>query len=294
MKRFIKLIKNNILGFTIGSIVFGSIGVVALTVSSSSVTYDNSKSKLNSTNLQDAIDELYSKKPSCMFEDNKICTLKSGTHMEIGALYDCEVGPSIHKDFYILAKENNVVRMLMEHNLTSDTVGITWMQARDIFKDSSIQSGVGTTAKSTWTYVPDIDLPRAQDIANAVGNTSWNVGSKNAGQWFNLDPNPSTGAFGQTQIANADNPSSFAWLYNHTGNCHNYGCTSTDNVSMNETGSNFGYWTRDAVPYLWSSETTLRAWDVGRNGYLASHDVSDAHRGVRPVITVLESNLSSN
>ena len=288
MKSITKLIKNNLLGFIVGAVVFGSVGVFALTVASSSVSYDNSKSKLNATNLQDAIDELYSKKPTCMFEDNKICTLKSGTHMEIGALYDCEVGPSIHEDFYILAKENNVVRMLMEHNLTSDTVGITWMQARDIFNDSSIQNGVGTTAKETWTNVIDIDLPMAQDIANAVGNTGWNMEDKNFNEWFYLDKNGN--AYGQVQVANANNLSNYRWLYNYTRECKDCGCDAATSLGAGEA---YGYWTRDIVAL--NSDTTYpyRAWGVYRYGCLSTNPVSyDTSRGVRPVITILKSGLS--
>ena len=55
-----KIDKKFILGFIFGGILLGVSGVCAATIlSSKDVTYDNTSSKLNSTNMQDAIDELY-------------------------------------------------------------------------------------------------------------------------------------------------------------------------------------------------------------------------------------------
>ena len=51
--------KKLIIGFILGAIIFTSIGVTAATIlNSREITYDNTNSKLNATNLQDAIDEL--------------------------------------------------------------------------------------------------------------------------------------------------------------------------------------------------------------------------------------------
>ena len=60
-----KFIKNNIIGFILGAIIFGSVGVVASNIMASSVTYDNSISRLKDSDNQDvttvqgAIDSLY-------------------------------------------------------------------------------------------------------------------------------------------------------------------------------------------------------------------------------------------
>ena len=58
MKKTIKSIKNNIVGFIIGTIIFGSIGVVvAGTVASSEITYSNN----GQSNVQGALNDLYGK-----------------------------------------------------------------------------------------------------------------------------------------------------------------------------------------------------------------------------------------
>ena len=55
-----KILKNRILIFILGGIVFGTIGVSAATYFESNlVTYDNTESGLSSSNVQGAIDELY-------------------------------------------------------------------------------------------------------------------------------------------------------------------------------------------------------------------------------------------
>lgn len=60
MKKKKTIIKNNIFGFILGGLIFGTVGVYAATYcASSDVSYDNSKSGLNSTDVQSAIDEIY-------------------------------------------------------------------------------------------------------------------------------------------------------------------------------------------------------------------------------------------
>ncbi len=60
MKLIKKILKNNIFCFILGAFIFGVIGVSAATYfASSDVTYDNSESGLESTDVQGAIDELY-------------------------------------------------------------------------------------------------------------------------------------------------------------------------------------------------------------------------------------------
>ena len=71
MKKIKIFVKNNIkllIGILIGISIAGSIGVYAATViASASVSYDNSTSGLEATNLQDALDETYNKLKSTEF-----------------------------------------------------------------------------------------------------------------------------------------------------------------------------------------------------------------------------------
>lgn len=59
-KLFINSIKI-IVAFVLGLVVAGSIGVYAITILSSDVSYDNTTSGSSATTVQDAIDDLYTK-----------------------------------------------------------------------------------------------------------------------------------------------------------------------------------------------------------------------------------------
>ena len=61
MKKIKEFYKNYLTGFFIGLILFTVVGVSAAAVfPSNQTTYDNSVSGLNATNVQTAIDEVYS------------------------------------------------------------------------------------------------------------------------------------------------------------------------------------------------------------------------------------------
>ena len=54
-----KIIKNNLLGFILGAIIFSGVSsVIAYSIASKDIEYDNSNSGIEATNLQDAMDEL--------------------------------------------------------------------------------------------------------------------------------------------------------------------------------------------------------------------------------------------
>ena len=196
-------------------------------------------------------------------------------------MYECDPGDGVKRNFYVLAVDNNKVKLIMEHNITegSGTTAMTWMNAMKYFR-----TGAGASTKSAWTNVDDVDLPMAQDIANAVGNTGWNMEDKNLDGWFYFDKNGSS--YGQTQVANTSNLSNFRWLYNYTRECSAYGCDSATSLGSTEA---YGYWTRDIVAQ--QKDSTGRAWCVHSRGDLTISFSSDTNLGVRPVITVLKSNI---
>jgi len=84
----------------------------------------------------------------------------------------------------------------------------------------------------------------------------------------------------QKQYATTTGASDYAWLFDYTNNCTNYGCNTLDN-------STNGYWTSTAV-----SGSSTFAWFVYSYGRLQNFFVNfDNYNGVRPVITVLKSML---
>ena len=73
MKKIFKFVKQNIIGFIIGGIVFGSLGVyAAVVITSKEITYEDNTS-IGATNVQDAIDKLNTKATTKIAEAKKEC-----------------------------------------------------------------------------------------------------------------------------------------------------------------------------------------------------------------------------
>ena len=273
-----KLRKNiiyNMLCFSLGALIFGTISAYAVSsLSGINVLYSNSNSKLSSENVQDAIDELYSKVAQIK-EIKKFCQLKSGTALTVGSKYECDPGDGIKRNFYVLTVRNNEVDLIMENNL-SDKLGtartMTWNDAMKYFI-----TGAGKDIPSAWTNVMNIDLPKAQAIVDAVGNTSW-IASDNGATWWCFGSK--TQDYQSAPYCKSSTQGTYAWLFNHLVGCTVSGCTDDSGATAS------GYWTRDLI-----SNTTY-AWRVIRHGDWDFDPVSVSTRnGVRPVITVLKSNL---
>ncbi len=262
MKSNIKLF----IGILIGLVISGGV-VYATGVLASEISYKNGT-------VQDALDDLYSAP-----QVKKFCELKSGTALTIGSKYECDPGDGTKRNFYVLAVDTNKVKLIMEHNITEGTSAttMTWMNAIKYIDNNLV---------SSWINVLDVDLPSAQDIANAVGNTSWKIEDKNASGWFYLDSKNEI--YGQTQVASASNLSNFAWLYNYTRECSAYGCDASTSLSASEA---YGYWAKEIVSQ--ASDSKSRAWRIYTYGHLDNSPTNLTDNGVRPVITVLKSNLSN-
>ena len=300
-----KIIKNPLFTFILGALIFGGIGTVyALVINANEITYNNSKSNSNVTTVQGALEEIYDSASL-----NKFCEYKDNTYskdntnkLSVGTMYECTVGydnnNAIKHNFYILAANNDkTIDMIMQHNLTegTSTTTMTWMDAMGFFDDSNIANGIGTTAKSNWTNVLNINLPTAQAIANAVGNTSWKVENNTNTGWFCFGTGYDQTCNGNSGALKNDSQTiKNRWLFNYTRECSNSGCNqSLDNINENNVYEAYGYWTRDLVKNYLKDDTSY-AWFVGRYGLLGNGTVSGADsRGVRPVITVYKNNLYS-
>ena len=277
-----KLFKSRVFTFLLGLILSGSV-VYAATLIAKDITYDNSRSRLKTnnnedvTNVQDAIDALYNKANSG--GGKTICTYvnseygNASDHYSIGTKYECDPGDGTLRNFYILEVKGDGVDLIMDRNITqgSSATTMSWNNAMKYIDSNNL--------KTTWKDVAKVDLPSAQAIADAVGNSSWKA-VDSASTWWCL---ASKGQDSQSPpYCNTSQAQAYNWLYDYTRECN--GCTH----SLSE-GDAYGYWTRDAV----NETTTARAWSADSGGFLSNIDVSNtANDGVRPVITILKSNLS--
>ena len=76
MRKILKIIKRNVFGFIVGAVIFGSLGVYAVTVISASNVGYSDNNDLGAVNVQDAIDKLYEKTDNQYFD---FATAKANT-----------------------------------------------------------------------------------------------------------------------------------------------------------------------------------------------------------------------
>ncbi len=253
-----------IIAFLIGVISAGSIGEYAtVKIQASEVGY-------NGTPLDEVLNDLYNRSNN----RKAVCMLLDGTVNTVGAKYSCNPGDGTARNFYLLKVAGDNVKLIMEQNL-SDTVGSPTMNHSTAL--AYFTSGAGVSIKNSWTNVMSIDLPDAQDIADAGNITGWNVVTATEDNWS---------YFGVNSQSDGNKKSNYAWLYNYTRGCVNYGAC-TIQYSNGDTNKANGYWTKDLI-----SNNSTSAWIVNKYGSLTHDSTSvDTNCGVRPVITVPKSNL---
>lgn len=272
-----KIIINPIFTFILGALIFGGIvGVSAYTIFANDIGYtpkDSTWKKSNGediTNVKEAIDELYTKTNSSSL--NKICEYQSegsyGNPGEIGALYDCEVGTNIHKNFYILTIYNNgLIDLIMDSNIT-DSYGssktLNWNNAMSYFN----YNGIGSDIPEQWYNVLRITIPSATAIGKAIDS--------------NYELNDSTYYFCKEQDnCSKSDKEKYAWLFSNLTGCESNGCYRNGNYAR-------AYWTKTKM-----ISNNNRARYIDSDGSISDHtlDVNNLE-GVRPVITVLKSQLN--
>lgn len=255
--------KKYIIGFILGAIVFAGIGVyAAIKIQADEIGYKEGT-------VEDALNDLYSKTNN----SKKTCLYVSGTKGAVNTKYLCDPGDGIARYFYILKTENNNIKLIMERNIT-DTVGsnvtMTWNDAMSFLENNNINT--------LWKNVSSVDLPSAQEIADAGGITGFNLSTINSDY---------ISYFGVNNYDDKSKRAAYAWLYNYTRGCVSIGNCSNECPDTNEFA--YGYWTKDLVPN--NNEYALQ---VARSGVLARRIASDNENdGVRPVITISTNQLSN-
>ena len=167
-------------------------------------------------------------------------------------------------------KEGNAtVNVILDHNTTAN---VAWNSTGN---NSEMKEVADALKKDTSTWKNTARLITANEVAKITGNTGFDA-SKESQTWFYLDSN------NQTQTANSSNKSKYAWLFDYTIDCTNYGCNTSDS-------NTHGYWTR--TPYTSKVSSTF-VWSVYNECALSFGLANnDLLRGIRPVITLSKSNI---
>ena len=151
----------------------------------------------------------------------------------------------------------------------------------------------GETKKFTIDYSGKkarlITAQEVADITNASNATTdtpagiaWNERTATTSDYYYFG-SLNTTAYSSQTAAQKSKQESYGWLFDNLYGCNSYGCKHND--SANSSG-NYGYWTSSPVG-------DYRAWSVSGVGTLDILNVHYTYGGVRPVITVLASDISS-
>ena len=218
-------------------------------------------------------------------EVKKVSTTKSfknGTAVYYNPVYGekCESNEEGCMKWYVFNdKEGNAtVNVILDHNTTAkvsynSTGGVAYNSTGS---NSEMKEVKRKLEEDTKDWKKTARLITANEIAKITGNTGFDA-SKTGQDWFCLDTNQSDTT---NRCSKAQGTSEYAWLFDYTNECTNYGCNVSDS-------SNWGYWT--SIPY---KDNSTYAWHVYRVGSLYNYYVFDKAIGVRPVITISKSNIS--
>ena len=164
--------------------------------------------------------------------------------------------------------KSSTVNVILDHNTTAY---VAWNYTdNEMMKEVKIALENDT---SKWKSDLNPRLIEANEIAKITGNTGFDASKRGQG-WFYLDSN------GIVQTANSTKKSKYAWLFDYTSGCTNFGCNKSDS-------STYGYWTSTR-----KVDDSTYAWHVSGDGNLYYDDVANIDYGIRPVITISKSNIS--
>ena len=166
--------------------------------------------------------------------------------------------------------KSSTVNVILDHNTTAN---VAWNSTGNNSEMKEVKIALENDTKD-WKNTAR--LITANEIAKITGNTGFDVNNLNQ-DWFCLDTNKSDTT---NQCAKEKGKSEYAWLFDYTYECTNYGCNKADS-------STWGYWTSTT-----KTGTTDAAWGVSRSGDLNSFGVvTSTYLGIRPVITISKSNI---
>ena len=165
--------------------------------------------------------------------------------------------------------KSSTVNVILDHNTTAK---VAWNLTGNNSEMKEVKKALENDT-SNWKRDLNPRLIEVNEIAKITKHPTFDA-RKTGQSWFYLDSN------NQTQTANASNKSKYAWLFDYTDGCANYGCNKADS-------STYGYWTSTSY-----KDNSTQAWRVDSYGRLNLTSVSNSVRGIRPVITISKSNIS--
>ena len=186
--------------------------------------------------------------------------------------------------WYIFDDDGDTYKMILDHN-TTETIKWNNDNINVAYEQSNLKPVVDdlvTTSK--WVVTPR--LITGTEVAKITNNNKWN----NSGKKYCLGSNSQD--YSDEPYCNSHNNKKYAWLFNHTSNCLNYGCTIEDNNKYPHASDTDlytvikSYWINDVFDV---TEADTMVWDIGKYGMVDHNSANGTNRGIRPVIELNKS-----
>ena len=173
--------------------------------------------------------------------------------------------------WYVINDVGETIEVLLDHNTK---MMVAWNSSGNnaegpVTANNQLASDVSgwvAEAKNSARMITADEVWKITESTN--GASGWNSASSTSEFYF------------EGSRLSGQGTSKYAWLFDYTLNCTDYGCNTKDDGT-------YGYWTLS--PNVGSSDS---AWRVGNYGYISDSNVNSSNRGVRPVITISKSNFS--
>ena len=153
---------------------------------------------------------------------NTICTSTNGTvSYDLGTEYTCDVGDGTIRTFYVLEESTNSVSLIMDENIGNN---VEWDESG--YNDEGPVTALAYLEEQTSNWTVDASLPTGQQIADAVGNTSWTSGgdyiSLSNASWLYENLSVFEGIEGYWTSTPNSSYSTYAWVVNYDGYLNNH------------------------------------------------------------------------
>lgn len=202
--------------------------------------------------------------------------------------------------FYIYDDTGSNYKLILDHNTSSN---VYWNSSGN--NADGMNEVLSRLFEDTDGWIGSPRLIEANEVAHIVGTDredtlNWDQSKKTNDEvkysevfWFYFDGSGNTYVNGWlNSSADSTNKSKYAWLYDNTYNCEQYGCFVQDSEKYLSTTGNrdiHGYWTSSAA-----IGTTENAWYVHEKGNLNFRYINQESVGVRPVITIPKALITFN
>ena len=172
MERIVRIIRKNSIVVILTTIILMltiTIGVKAATMyASRDVIYENSSSGTTASTVQEALDELYVKSDSCGGSKASCISTNGTVSYALGTSYTCDVGDGTERIFYVLEDNGDSVDLIMNENIVNN---VEWNEYG--YNSFGPETANNALILETFKWTVEAKLPTGQQIADAVGDTSW-------------------------------------------------------------------------------------------------------------------------